>query len=94
MRLPRISKKFTGILAAIFVLAWRAAGRLQRTSGEPVLRADALAIQCTLAQFAFFLFYRVALLETLSFQIVFSALLGYLAWMQRAHRLSVAASSA
>jgi cbb3-type cytochrome oxidase subunit 3 len=34
----------------------------------------------------------LALLETLSFQIVFTALLGYLAWLYRRHARSAAGS--
>jgi hypothetical protein len=75
----------TVLYLAILALAWRVAGRLRRESSEPWVRADAAAIQTTFPLFAFFLFYRIALLEILSFQIVFAALLGYLAWLHRRH---------
>ena len=78
-----------GLFAAILALAWRSAGRLHRESTAPTVRADAAAIQAALPLFAFYLFYRLSLLETLSFQIVFAALLGYLAWLHRRHHLAM-----
>lgn len=72
---------FLGILA----LAWRTAERLRNDATDAMVRADAAAIQAALPLFALYVFYRVSLLETLSFQIVFATLLGYLAWMHRRH---------
>lgn len=64
-------------------LAWKAAGRLQRLTDNGLIRADTAAIQAVLPLFAFFLAYRSALMQGLTFQIVFAALLGYLAWICR-----------
>ena len=75
----------TVLFLAVLALAWRTAESLRRQSTEAFVRADAAAIQASLALFAFYLIYRLALLETLSFQIVFAALLGYLAWLHRRH---------
>lgn len=75
---------------SIIVLAWRAAARLIRESGNAVVRADASAIQATLPLFAVYVGYRIALLELLSFQIVFAVLLGYLAWLYRRHKIDSA----
>lgn len=72
-----------GMIFAMLALAWREAGRIHRSSRESWVRADAAAIQAILPVFAFYLFYRNALLEGLPFQIVFYALLGYLAWLGR-----------
>jgi hypothetical protein len=83
-----------GLFLAVLALAWRTAARLQRQSAEPWVRADTAAIQATVPLFAFYLFYRLALLETLSFQIVFAALLGYLAWLHRRHAPPAAADKA
>ncbi len=80
------------LFTAIFALAWYAAGRLYRESTEPMIRADANAIQAALALFLFHIFYRIDLLETISFQIVFAAVLGYLAYLYRRHVGSVAGS--
>jgi hypothetical protein len=76
-----------GLFLAVLALAWRCAGRLRRFSSDPSVRADASAIQAALAIFAFYLFYRATLLDTLTFQTVFAALLGYLAWLHRQHSL-------
>ncbi|SER65007.1 hypothetical protein SAMN05421690_104814 [Nitrosomonas sp. Nm51] len=77
------------LFITILILAWRCANRLIRESASPVVRADAAAIQAAMAIFAFYLFYRVGILELLSFQIVFTALLGYLAWLHRQHLSSL-----
>ncbi|MGQ9862314.1 MAG: hypothetical protein ACUVSD_09950 [Thiobacillaceae bacterium] len=73
----------TTLFLAMLALAWRAAARVRRQSTEAWAQADAAAIQAALPLFAFYLIYRVALLEVLPFQIVFYALLGYLAWLAR-----------
>ncbi len=74
-----------GLLIAIFSLAWHTAGRLYQESTEPAVRADAAAIQAALALFVFHIFYRLDLLETVSYQIVFTSVMGYLAWLYRRH---------
>lgn len=80
----------TGILGfslfmAIFAFAWNCAGRLKRESTIPVVKADAAAIQTALVLFAAYIFYRAGLVELISIQIVFFALLGYLDWLHRNH---------
>jgi len=75
----------SGLFAAVLFFAWRCAGRLQRESTIPIIRADAKALQVALVLFGFFLFYRASMMETLSIQIVFAMLLGYLAWLYRQH---------
>ena len=52
-----------------------------------MIRADAAAIQVALALFAFYIFYRIGMLEILSFQVIFALLLGYLGWLHRRHVL-------
>ncbi|WP_292986719.1 hypothetical protein [Nitrosomonas sp.] len=74
-----------GLFVSILILAWRCANQLIRKSTSQMVRADAVAIQAALALFAFYLFYRIGVLELLSFQIVFAMLLGYLAWLYRRH---------
>jgi len=74
-----------GLLIAVFSCAWSAAGRLYRESISPIVRADASAIQAALSLFACHLFYNASLLEAVSFQMVFAAVLGYLAWLYRRH---------
>jgi len=75
------------LFIAIFVLAWRCADQLWRESAEPTIRADAAAIQAALALFVFYIFYRIGVLEILSFQVIFALLLGYLGWLHRRHVL-------
>lgn len=81
----------TALFLSILILAWRTAGRLRRETVDALVRADATAIQTALPLFGFYPFYRISLLETLSFQIVFVALLGYLAWLHRRHAYLAAA---
>lgn len=73
------------IFIAILISAWRCANQLIRESSSAIVRADARAIQAALTLFAFYLFYRIGILELLSFQVVFTVLLGYLAWLYRQH---------
>lgn len=75
----------SGLFVAILITAWRCAGQLRRESSLPIVRADAKAIQSALMLFGFFLFYRATMVETLSIQIVFAMLLGYLSWLYRTH---------
>lgn len=78
------------LFLGILVLAWCTAGRLRREAADALVRADASAIQAVLPLFGLYVFYKVSLLETLSFQIVFAVLLGYLAWLHRRHVASPA----
>lgn len=73
------------LFLSILVAAWHTASQLRRQCKDPAVQADALAIQAALALFAFYLVYRISLLEMLSFQIIFAAVLGYLAWLKRSH---------
>jgi len=73
------------LFLSILLTAWWTADKLQQKTQQPWVRADAAAIQASLPIFAVYLVYRLALLETLSFQIVFSSLIGYLAWLHRNH---------
>lgn len=77
-----------GLLLTLITFAWRCANRLQR-SNNPVVRADANAIQVGLALFTLFLFYLNTPLEMVSLQIVFITNLGYLAWLHRQHSTDV-----
>jgi hypothetical protein len=75
------------LFMAIFAFAWNCADRLKRESTIPVVKADAAAIQTALVLFAAYVFYRAGLVELISIQIVFFALLGYLDWLHRKHNL-------
>ncbi len=69
----------------MMVLAWRCASRLIAQAVDPIVRADATAIQAAIALFTVYPLYRDTLLTALSFQMIFSAMLGYLAWMYKQH---------
>ena len=73
----------TALFFSILVYAWWCANRVRKRTTEAWVRADTLAIQAALAIFIFYPFYRLALLETMSFQIIFALILGYLAWLHR-----------
>lgn len=73
----------TALFLTMLAMAWSAAGWVRKHATEAWMQADASAIQAALPLFAFYLIYRVALLEMLSFQTVFYGLLGYLAWLTR-----------
>ena len=77
------------LLITVFILAWRAAGRLYQESSEAIVRADASAIQVALVLFSFHLSYTKSLLEATPFQIVFASVLGYLAWLYRKHTVLI-----
>lgn len=72
-----------GLFSAIFASAWVCANQLRCESVTPEIRADAAAIQVVLGLFVFYIFYRPGLMDSLSMQIVFTALLGYQAWLYR-----------
>lgn len=74
-----------GLFLLTLGLAWLSANRLRRESTSPTTRADALAIQAALVLLSVHLSYSLALLDLLSFQIIFMMLLGYLAWLHRQH---------
>ncbi len=63
----------------IIVFAWLTANTLIKQINEPIYRADLAAIRAVLPMFIVYLFYRNASVEIMSFQIIFSMLLGYLA---------------
>lgn len=71
------------LFCSIFLATWRCAGKLRQKTLDPMVRADASAIQTGLALFVFYLFYRNGMLENLSMQIIFATMLGYLSWLYR-----------
>ncbi|MBX3616246.1 hypothetical protein [Nitrosomonas sp.] len=78
-----------GLFIAILIFAWSCTRKLWKESNLPSVRADAVAIQAALVLFVFHIFYRDSLLDLPSIQIVFTGLLGYLAWVHRRHFYSV-----
>jgi hypothetical protein len=79
----------TGILgfalfSSIIIYAWISANKQLSKTKDLYHRADLEAIRSVLPIFMMYLFYRNTLLATLTFQIVFALLLGYLAYLNHA----------
>ena len=72
---------FTGI----FCSAWRAANQLRRQSADAAIQADALAIQAALSLFLLSILYSDAIVNLLAMEIIYAAVLGYLAYLIRQH---------
>jgi hypothetical protein len=71
------------LFTSIIIYAWLNANSQLRKATDPLQQADLAAIRSVIPLFFIYLFYRNALLETLTFQIVFALLLGYLAYMNK-----------
>jgi hypothetical protein len=69
----------------MMAMAWRCANQLIAQSVDPIVRADALAIQAGLFLFSFYPLYMGALFSEFGFQVIFTFMLGYLAWMYKQH---------
>jgi hypothetical protein len=67
----------------MIVTGWRCANGLIATSYDPIVRADATAIQAGIALFTFYNFYMGSLLSQFPFQVVFAFMFGYLAWLYK-----------
>lgn len=73
------------LFVAIFVSALRVANTLYREAGDAAMRANALAIQASLAMFIVHIVYLDSLVLLPSFQIMLAFVLGYLAFLYK-HR--------
>jgi len=73
------------LLLSIMFSVWQCANRLIVKSVNPKVRADAAAIQSSIALFTFYPLYRDTLLSEFPFQLIFIFILGYLAWMHKQH---------
>lgn len=67
----------------MMVSAWRCTRQLMKKTIDPMVRADVAAIQTTIVIFTIYPLYRGTLLSAMSFQVVFSIMLGYLAWLHK-----------
>lgn len=68
---------------SIFIAAWLTANRLRKYSNERWVCADAAAVVAVIPVMGLFLLHNDSAFETLSYQILASALLGYLAWLHK-----------
>lgn len=75
------------LFIGIFMGAWRAANRLYRESDDPVVRADAIAIQAAIALFLLFVLYSQTIVNLIGMEIIYAAVLGYLSYLYRTHIL-------
>ena len=65
------------------VMAWRCANQLIAVTVDPIVRADATAIQAGLVLFNFYNVYMGSLFNQFAFEVLFAAMLGYLAWLYK-----------
>lgn len=74
-----------GIVLFLMMMAatWHCANRLMEKSVDPEVRADVAAIQASVALFTIYPLYRDTLLSEFSFQLIFTFMLGYLAWLHK-----------
>jgi hypothetical protein len=72
-----------GLFLLMMASVWRCANRLMAQSDDPAVRADAAAVQASVAIFTVYPLYRDTLLSEFSFQLIFTSMLGYLAWLYK-----------
>lgn len=72
-----------GLALALPLSAWYCAARLARRGRDPMVRADAAAIEVGMLFFIVYIFYRSDAIQVLPFQVLFACLFGYLAWLER-----------
>lgn len=82
----------TGLLGllmfvGIFVAAWNAAGHLHDSVSDPGVKADALAIQAAISLFLLLMFYSDATVNLVSYELIYSIVLGYLGYLMNQHGL-------
>lgn len=73
----------------IFISAWVTAGRLRKKSSFADVRADATAIQACIFILAMFAFFDNALVNILSFELIYAFVLGYLGYLACKERSSI-----
>lgn len=78
----------TLLFLAIFVCAWISANRLYRATDNPQVKADLLAIQVAIALFLVLMDYSQDMVNLIGLEIIYSAMLGYLAYLYKQHRLA------
>ena len=72
---------------SIFFLAWRSAGQLHCSVSDPGVKADALAIQATVALFILSLFYTNSTVNLMSMELIYAIVLGYLGYLLNNQRV-------
>jgi len=75
---------------AIFVCAWVLANKLYRITNDPQVKADLLAIQVSIALFVLLIDYSQDMVNLIGLEIIYSAILGYLAYLYKTHHQGIA----
>jgi len=71
------------LFIAIFIAAWKCAGRLYQASSDPLVQADAQAIQAAIALFLLMLFYSDSVVNLVSMELIYALALGYLGFLSQ-----------
>jgi len=82
------------MFAAIFVVAWCTAGKIYSESQDGEVKADCLAIQAAISLFLLLIFYSQDIVNLISMEIVYSAVLGYLGYLYSRHYAAVKVTGA
>lgn len=73
------------LFLSIFVSAWCLASKIYKETDSTEIKADILAIQASLVLFGLLLNYSRDLVNLIGLEIIFSLILGYLAYLHRLH---------
>lgn len=73
------------LFIGIFIAAWVGAGKLMRAVDDPVVKADALAIQAGSVIFLLSLVYVDFIVNLVSMELLYAILLGYLGYLMNKH---------
>jgi hypothetical protein len=69
------------LFVSIFITAWVSAGSLLRSATDPIVKADALAIQVSISLFLLNLVYADSMVKLLSMDLIYALVLGYLGYL-------------
>jgi len=75
------------LFLSIFVMAWVAAERLNKSVSDPFVKADALAIQAAIGLFLLSVVYSDSIVNLLSMEMIYAVVLGYLGYLMNFHGL-------
>lgn len=81
------------LFVMIFVAAWHTAKKLYHEAADPLVRADALAIQAAISLFMIQILYAQDIINLIASEVLYSAVLGYLAYLYAVHQQNKKISS-
>ncbi len=73
------------LFLSIFVAAWFAAGRLNKSVSDKAVKADALAIQAAIPLFLLSMVYSDSIVNLVSMELIYAIVLGYLGYLMNHH---------